>query len=74
MLRLRFAALSMTRKEAIAAVMLSAAKHLLPKKPAVRNVSYLHDTAQKFSALQPGQQVVHRPLGHDLARLVRCAA
>ena len=64
----------MTRKEALVAVMLSAAKHLLPKKPAMRNVSYLHDTAQKFSALQPGQQVAHRPLGHDLARLVRRAA
>ncbi len=74
MLRLRFATLSKTRKEALAAVMLSEAKHLLPKKPAVPNVSYLHDTTQKFSALQPGQQVAHRPLGHDLASLVRCAA
>ena len=37
-------------------------------------IRYLHDAAQKFSALQPGQQVVHRPLGHDLARLVRCTA
>ena len=74
MLRLRFAALSMTATSASFLVMLSAAKHLLPKKPAMRNVSYLHDTAQKFSALQPGQQVAHRPLGHDLARLVRRAA
>ena len=29
---------------------------------------------KSWSALQPGQQVAHRPLGHGLARLVRRAA
>ena len=62
MLRLRFAEfilseaerLIMTAASASFLVMLSVAKHLLPEKPALRNVSYLNDAAQKFSALQPG--------------------